>query len=210
MRSSTSKKVLVACEFSGVVRDAFAALGHDAWSCDLEPTETPGQHIRGDVRDYLEGWDLIIAHPPCTYLTVAGNKWNNPEYRDRFPDRPQQTEDAVQFFKDLYNAPCERVCIENPVGIMSSRFRKPDQYVCPTMFGHKAPKKTGLWLRGLPKLKPTNVVELTDEDYVVFKSGKRWSRWYYETGNERTPALKAKARNRTFEGIAHAMASQWG
>lgn len=200
-------KVLVACEFSGVVRDAFAARGHDAWSCDLEETETSGQHIKGDVLDILmDDWDLIIAHPPCTYLTTTGNKWFRPEYADRFPDRAARREEALEFFVKLYNAPCDKVCIENPIGITSTRFRKPTQIVEPFQFGHATTKRTGLWLRGLPPLVPTKVVEV---DWHVFKSGKRWSKWYYETGNERTPLLKAKARNRTFQGIADAMADQW-
>lgn len=203
-------KVLIACEFSGVVRDAFARRGHDAWSCDLEESERPdGNHIVDDVRNHLKGWDLIIAHPPCTYLTTTGNRWFRPEYADRFPDRQRHRDEAIDFFLDLYNAPAKHICIENPVGIMSTRFRKPDQIIDPFWFGHRVPKKTGLWLKGLPKLEATDYIQLTDDDYVTFKSGKRWSKWYYETGNERTPALKAKARNRTFEGIANAMADQW-
>lgn len=200
-------KVLVACEFSGVVRDAFAARGHDAWSCDLEETESAGQHIKGDVLGVLgANWDLIIAHPPCTYLTTSGNRWFRPEYADRFPDRARHREEALEFFIRLYNAPIPRVCIENPIGITSTRFRRPDQIIHPNQFGHPTTKKTGLWLRGLPLLIPTDTVEV---EWHTFKSGKRWSKWYYETGNERTPALKAKARNRTFQGVADAMADQW-
>ena len=201
-------RCLIACEFSGVVRDAFAAKGWDAWSCDLEETERVGNHIVDDVRNvlYSEKWDLVIAHPPCTYLTTTGNRWFGDKYKDKYPTRYQDREDALQFFIDLYNAPCERVCIENPIGITSTRFRKPDQIIEPYQFGHPTTKRTGLWLRGLPNLTPTQVV---DVEWHYFKSGKRWSQWYYETGNERTPALKAKARNRTFEGVAHAMADQW-
>lgn len=200
-------KVLVACEFSGVVRDAFAARGHDAWSCDLIESERGGQHIQGDVLGILgDDWELIIAHPPCTYLTTSGNRWFRPEYADRFPDRARDREEALDFFAKLYNAPAPRVCIENPIGVTSTRFRKPNQIIHPNEFGHPTTKKTGLWLKGLPPLVPTNVV---DVEWHYFKSGKRWSKWYYETGNERTPALKAKARNRTFQGIADAMADQW-
>ena len=150
-------RVLVACEFSGTVREAFAALGHDAWSCDLLPTERPGQHIQGDALAVLgDGWDLMVAHPPCTYLTVSGNKWMRPEFAERFPGRAGQREDAAAFFLALYNAPIPRVAVENPIGVMSSRFRKPDQVIQPWMFGHGEVKATCLWLRGLQPLIPTH------------------------------------------------------
>lgn len=124
-------KVLIACEESGTVREAFAKLGHDAWSCDIQPTRIPGNHIQDDVSRHLAGWDLIIAHPPCTYLTVTANKWTKPEYRHRFPNRPEQREDAIRFFMLLVEAPVLKICIENPIGIMSTRHAKPTQIVQP-------------------------------------------------------------------------------
>lgn len=198
-------KVLVACEFSGVVREAFIAKGHDAWSCDLLETTIPGNHIKGDVLEQLdESWDMMIAHPPCTYLCVTGNKWFKPEYRDRFPDREERRTEAFGFFMSLVNAPIEKICIENPVGIMSSHWRKPDQIIQPYQFGHKEPKKTCLWLKGLPKLEPTDIVE---PEYIKSKSGKRLAKWYF------TPSqsdARTKMRETTFQGIAEAMADQWG
>lgn len=134
-RRPSVMRVLVACEFSGAVRDAFAACGHDAWSCDLEPSETEGNHYRGDVRDLLfDSWDLLIAHPPCTYLTVAGNRWYRPEYTNLFFDRREAREEAVKFFMLLADAPIERKAVENPVGIISTRYRKPDQVIHPWQF----------------------------------------------------------------------------
>lgn len=151
-------------------------------------------------------WDLIIAHPPCTYLTNAGNKWFKPEYLERFPDREQKREDAVSFFMEFWNADCPRVAIENPQGIMSSRFRKPDQYIEPYMFGDSEKKKTGLWLRGLPALTPTNVVEPI---IIECASGAREPRWHMETMHL-PPKERSKVRSKTFPGIARAMAEQWG
>jgi hypothetical protein len=198
-------RVLVACEFSGIVRDAFAARGHDAWSCDLEPSERPGNHIQDDVILHLAGdWDLMIAHPPCTYLTVTGNKWFKPEYSDRFPTRRQDRWDAIFFFVLLANSHIPKICMENPVGIMSTEWRKPDQIIQPFQFGHPEPKKTCLWLKNLPKLVPTGLVE---PDYHITKSGKRVPRWYYEPSPSPD---RQKQRNRTFSGIAEAMAQQWG
>ncbi len=145
-------KVLVACEFSGVVRDAFLALGHDAVSCDLLDTEQPGPHIRGDVYEILgDGWDLMIAHPPCTYLSSSGLHWNG-----RIPGRAQMTEEAVRFVRNLMEAPIPRIAVENPIGCLSTRIRKPDQIVQPWQFGEDASKATCLWLKGLPALMPTD------------------------------------------------------
>lgn len=193
-------KVLVACEFSGTVRDAFIKAGHDAVSCDILPTDSPGPHIQGDVTDILlDEWDLVIAHPPCTYLTVSGNKWMKPEYRDRFPDRPEQRRQAIEFFMACYNANAKYVAVENPIGIMSSHFRKPDQIVQPWMFGHPETKATCFWLRNLPKLESTNVVDLAEsktERHRLFYLPPSADRW--------------KVRSKTFQGIADAMASQWG
>ena len=198
-------KVLVACEFSGIVRDAFARLGHDSWSCDLLPSEKEGNHIQGDMRnlDYSK-WDLLIVHPDCTYLTVTGNKWFLPKYHDRFPHREQDRKDAIEFFMWLTTIPVPKMCIENPVGIMSRIYKKPDQIIQPFQFGHSEPKKTCLWLKGLPLLTPTKIME---PEYIITKSGKRVPKWFFSPSN--TPERK-KLRKRTFQGIADAMASQWG
>ena len=203
-------RVLIACEFSGAVRDAFIGGGHDAMSCDLLPNETPGPHYQGSVMDILnDGWDLMIAHPPCTYLTLTGNKWFRPEYAERFPTRHKDREDAVEFFMALANAPIPRIAIENPIGIMSSRYRKPNQIIQPWEYGHETTKATCLWLTGLPKLVPTNIV--SKGEVVISKSGNRMSRWYYETSKITLKGgLRAKARSVTFQGIADAMAIQWG
>lgn len=196
--------VLIACEFSGIVREAFRKRGHNAWSCDLLPSEIEGNHYQGNVIDMLaDNWDLMIAHPPCTYLSITGNKWFKPEYKDRFPDRERQREEAIEFFMELANADIPRIAIENPVGIMSTLWRKPDQIIQPFQFGHSEPKKTCLWLKNLPKLEPTSIVE---PEYMISKSGKRLAKWYFQPSN--TPERK-KMRERTFEGIAEAMAEQW-
>ena len=200
-------KVLVACEFSGIVREAFRKRGHDAWSCDLLPTELDGNHIRGDILKVLDnGWDLMIAHPPCTYLTVTGNKWMKPEFAERFPDRKQQRLDAISFFLVLYSAPIERIAIENPVGIMSILLRKPDQYIHPYYFGEPHSKKTGYWLQNLPPLMPTEIVE---PEFYIYKDGRRDPMWHVET-MKLPPQERMKARSRTYQGIADAMAEQWG
>jgi hypothetical protein len=207
-------KVLIACEFSGVVRDAFLARGHHAISCDLLPTERKGNHIVGNVLSVLDGgWDLMIAHPPCTYLTCTGNKWFNPEYRDRFPNREQQREDAVAFFMAFAEARIPHICIENPVGIMSSRWRPADQVIDPTEFGHAANKKTCLWLKGLPRLiretvdAPLFGVTQPQGERTYFKSGKSMPTWYVDATKDKN---RASVRSKTFEGIANAMADQWG
>ncbi len=198
-------RVLVACEFSGTVRDAFAARGHEAWSCDLLPSETPGNHIVGDVLAILgDGWDLMVAHPPCTYLTVSGNRWMKPEYAAQYPNRAQQREDAVAFFLALYHAPIPRVAVENPIGVMSTRFRKPDQVIQPWMFGHGEVKATCLWLRGLPVLQPTH--RDTPDLFASPAPSERHDRLH------RLPPspTRWKERSKTYSGIARAMAEQWG
>lgn len=202
-------KVLIACEFSQTVTKAFRLKGHEAYSCDIEDCEiNPEWHIKGDVSNILDqGWDLMIAHPPCTYLTVTGNKWMKPEYRDRFPDRPKQREDAITFFKMLYESNIPKIAIENPIGIMSTILRKPDQIIQPYQFGHKASKSTCLWLKDLPLLTPTNIVD--KGEFITYKSGKKMSKWYADAANK-SPIERAKIRNRTFQGIADAMADQWG
>lgn len=205
-------KVLVACEFSGIVRDAFRKRGHETVSCDLLPTYKPGPHYQGDVFDIIDdGWDLMIAHPPCTYLTVTGNRWFRPEYKDRFPDRFEQREEAVDFFMRLAKIDIPKICIENPVGIISTRWRKPDQYIQPYQFGHPTSKKTGLWLKNLPLLQPTNIVEPTD--LYEYKNGKNKKtkdpKWHYKSINM-PPSERQRVRSITFQGIADAMAEQWG
>lgn len=180
-------KVLIACEFSGVVRDAFAARGHDAWSCDLLPSERPGQHIQGDVLAALgNGWDLMIAHPPCTHLAVSGARWFNGKIAEQAA--------ALEFVRALMAAPIARWAIENPVSIISTRIRKPDQIIQPWQFGHGETKATCLWLHGLPKLAPTNIVDGREARVHRMPPGpNRWAE-----------------RSRTFAGIAWAMADQWG
>ena len=195
-------RVLVACEYSGVVRDAFAARGHYAMSCDLLPTDAPGQHHEGDVRDIIgQGWDLMIAHPPCTYLSVSGMHWTTRGLRD-----PKLTEDALDFVRLLMDAPIERIAVENPVSIISSRIRKPDQVVQPWMFGHDASKKTCLWLKNLPLLVPTQLVEPR-----IVDGKKRWGNQTDSGQNRLGPSDdRWKIRSKTYEGIAQAMAEQWG
>lgn len=190
-------RVLVACEYSGTVRDAFKARGHDAWSCDLLPTDSPGQHIQGDVLEVLnDEWDLVIAHPPCTHLAVSGARW--------FKDKQKEQEEALEFFRKILEAPVDKICVENPVSIVSSRIRKPDQTLQPWMFGHEVSKKTCLWLKNLPLLAPTNIVG--KGEFVTFSSGKKMPSWYnLSPGGDRW-----KIRSKTFEGIAKAMAEQWG
>jgi len=196
-------RVLVACEYSGTVRDAFRARGHDAWSCDLLPCDAdPTYHQRGDVVDLLrDGWDLMIAHPPCTYLTSSGLHWNK-----RRPERAAQTEEALKFVLALANAPIPRIAIENPIGCLSTRWRKPDQTIQPYQFGHDASKSTCLWLTNLPKLVATSVVAPRMVD------GK--PRWANQTnsGQNRVPPGpdQWKIRSTTYQGIADAMAEQWG
>jgi len=180
-------KVLVACEFSGAVRDAFAARGHTAMSCDILPSETPGAHHRGDVRDILgDGWDLMIAHPPCTHLAVSGARW--------FKDKQAEQAEALDFVRLLLSAPTPRIAIENPISVISSRIRKPDQIIHPWQFGHGETKATCLWLKGLPPLVPTDVVD--GREARVHRMPPGPDRW--------------KERSRTFQGVAAAMAEQWG
>lgn len=206
--------VLVACEYSGVVRDAFASKGHNAWSCDLLPTESPGNHYQGDIFDSLsEGgffngveWDLLIAHPPCTYLSVSGLHWNK-----RDPERQGETDRALEFVDRLFNLPINKICLENPVGCINSRLDMPKpQYIQPYEFGHDASKKTGLWLKNLPKLHSTKFVYPRE----VLKNGKPYKRWANQTDsgqNNLAPSEdRWKIRSKTYSGIAKAMAEQWG
>jgi site-specific DNA-cytosine methylase len=195
-------KVLVACESSGAVRDAFIRAGHYAASCDLLPSESPlGDHYQCDVTEILDhGWDLLIAHPPCTYLSVSGMHWTTRGLRD-----PKLTEDALDFVRLFMDAPIERIAIENPVSIISSRIRKPDQIIQPHQFGHDASKKTCLWLKNLPLLKPTQIVKPR-----IVNGKQRWGN-QTDSGQNKLPPSKNrwKLRSKTYEGIADAMAAQW-
>lgn len=180
-------RVLIACEFSGVVREAFSALGHDAWSCDLEPTERRGQHLQCDVRDVLaRRWDLMVCHPPCTHLCVSGARW--------FHLKLAEQAEAIAFARALWSAPIPMIALENPVSILSTHLRKPDQIIQPWQFGHGETKATCLWLKGLPKLVPTKIVE--GREARVHRMPPGPNRW--------------RKRSRTLPGIAAAMAEQWG
>lgn len=180
-------KVLVACEYSGRVRDAFIEAGHDAMSCDLFPSDTPGPHYQGDVRYIIaDGWDLMIAHPPCTHLAVSGARW--------FHLKQNEQAEALDFVRMLLEAPIERIALENPISIISSRIRKPDQIIQPWQFGHGETKATCLWLKNLPKLVPTKVVD--GRENRIHRMPPSVDRW--------------KKRSETYLGIALAMANQWG
>jgi len=192
-------RVLIACEYSGKVRDAFAALGHDAMSCDLLPTDSPGKHYQGDVFDIInDGWDLMVAHPPCTDLAVSGAKHFAAKQADGRQDA------ALNFVRRLLDAPINQIALENPVSIISSHIRKPDQIIQPWMFGHEATKTTCLWLKNLPHLTPTNIVDKGARH--ITKGGKSLPTWY----NLPPSADRWKIRSATFQGIADAMAQQWG
>jgi len=200
-------KILIACEYSGRVRDAFIARGHDAMSCDLLPTDAPGPHYQGDVFDIInDGWDLMVAHPPCTYLSVSGMHWTTRGLRD-----PQLTEDALAFVQRLMDAPVERIAVENPISVISSRIRKPDQIISPYQFGHDASKKTCLWLKNLPLLTATQMVEPRIVITPSGKPAKRWGNQCDNYGQDKLPpsADRWKLRSATYQGIADAMAAQW-
>jgi hypothetical protein len=231
-------RVLVACEFSGIVREAFRKKGHDAWSCDFLPTDQPGNHLQCDVRDVLgDGWDLMIAHPPCTYLCVSGLHWNK-----RRPGREKKTEEALEFVRSLLDAPIDMIAVENPVGCISTRIRKPDQTIQPWWFGEDASKATCLWLKNLPPLRPTNVISKPAwvrcdccEDFLCtihgghvydckckpiewwvkkdidpYTSGGRYANQTPGGQNKLGPSPdRWKLRSLTYPGIAEAMAEQW-
>lgn len=203
-------KVLVACEESQAVTKEFRRLGHEAYSCDIEPCSGghPEWHIQGDVTPVLkEKWDMIIAFPPCTYLTVTGNRWFNIEkYGEKALKRIEDRKEAIKFFMMFANADCPKIVIENPVGVISTKWRKPDQIIHPWQFGDPFEKKTCLWLKGVEPLIPTNVV--IPPDRVEFGSGKSMPKWYADAW--RLPKKdRAKMRSKTFPGIAKAMAEQW-
>ncbi len=179
-------RVLVACEFSGVVRDAFSAIGYEAWSCDLLPSETPGNHYQCDVSEVIgDGWDLMLAHPPCTHLAVSGARW--------FKEKQKEQKEALAFVEFLLNAPIDKIALENPVSIISTRIRKPDQIIQPWQFGHPETKATCLWLKHLPRLRPTKIVK--GRYARIHRMSPGPDRW--------------KDRSRFYPGIARAMAEQW-
>jgi hypothetical protein len=181
-------KILIACEFSGIVREAFRKKGHDAWSCDLLTSEIKGNHVEGNVLNVISdyGWDMMIAHPPCTHLAVSGARW--------FKNKFYEQRDALEFVTRLMNCGIEKICIENPISIISSKIGKPDQIIQPWQFGHGETKATCLWLKGLPLLTPTNIVEGREARIHNMPPSK--DRW--------------KERSRTYQGVANAMAEQWG
>ena len=179
--------ILIGCEFSGIIREAFAHYGHDTYSCDLLDSEILGQHIKGNVLNILnDDWDLAIFHPPCTHLSVSGARW--------FSEKSDLQKEAIEFFMSLINAPIPKICVENPVSIMSTHYRKPDQYIHPWEHGHGETKKTALWLKNLPRLQPSNIVD-----------GRNHTIHHMAPSPDR-----AQNRSRTYTGIAKAMAHQWG
>lgn len=181
-------KILVACEESATVREAFRKLGHNAWSCDIIPSRVKGNHYQGDVKDILnDEWDMMIAFPPCTHLSVSGARW----FKEKQKSGVQQQ--AIEFFMMLVNAPIKRIAIENPISIMSTHYRKPDQIIQPWQYGHGETKSTCLWLKGLPLLSPTEIVE-----------GREQRVWRLPPSEDRS-----KLRSKTYQGIANAMAGQW-
>jgi site-specific DNA-cytosine methylase len=204
-------KILVACEESQAVTKEFRRLGHEAYSCDIEPCSGgyPEWHLQQDVTELLnQKWDMILAFPPCTYLTVTGNRWFNVQrYGEKAIQRIKDRKEAIKFFMMFANADCEKVVIENPVGIMSTEWRKPDQIIQPYEFGDPYEKKTCLWIKGLPKLIPVNQVEPPPR--TQFESGKSMPTWYAEAW-KLPKEERAKLRSKTFPGIAQAMAKQWG
>ena len=189
-------KILIACEYSGVVRDAFIAQGHDAISCDILPTDVPGPHYQGDVRDILgDGFDLMVAHPPCTHLAVSGARW--------FKDKQVEQAEALDFVRLLLTAPIDKIALENPISIISSRIKKPNQIIQPWQFGSPESKSTCLWLKNLPKLIPTDILPLP--------VGGRWNNQTPSGQNKLGPSPdRWKERSKTYQGIAEAMAQQWG
>ena len=196
-------KIIIACECSGAVRDAFIAKGHDAWSCDFQDCESdPSRHLKCDVLSILnDGWDMMIAHPPCTDLSVAGARW----FKEKRQNGSQQR--SIDFFMEFTKTKIEKVCIENPVSIMSKVWRKPDQIIQPWMFGDEASKKTCLWLKNLPKLTPTDIVG--KGEMITYESGRTMPKWYADAF--RLPKEeRSRLRSRTFPGIAKAIADQWG
>lgn len=222
--------ILIACEESQAICSEYRKRGHRAFSCDLQECSGghPEWHIKGDVLPLLDGdcdftlengetdhqegkWDLIIAHPPCTFLTVTGNRWFNVEkYGEKAIQRAKDREEAVEFFMRFVNADCDHIAIENPIGCMSSRYRKPDQIIQPWQFGHPTSKATCLWLKGLPKLEPTNIVEVDKSDIFEWVD-KNTGRVKHDSRTRANMPKKerAKLRSKTFPGVAEAIADQW-
>jgi len=203
-------KVFIACEFSGIVREEFKKLGHDAWSCDILPTEIPGQHIQDDVLKHLDdGWDLMIAHPPCTFLSNAGIGWFNEErYGDKARQRKKNRIEAFDFVMSLANANIKKIVIENPTGWLNSHWRKPEQIIQPWQFGDTESKRTCLWIKNLKPLLHTNIVK--PKIYGYYKKGKKKGMPIYGNSYLKFSEDRWKIRSRTFIGIAKAMAEQWG
>ena len=228
-------KVLVACEESQAVCKAFREKGHEAYSCDIIECSGghPEWHIQGDVLEILNPhqvsstfygivfetadgqphtirgkWDLIIAHPPCTYLCMSGQKHCNVEvYGEKAKERIKERDNAIEFFMQFVNADCDKIAVENPVGIMTRYYKKADQYIQPLQFGHPTSKKTGLWLKGLPKLVPTKIVE---QEFHISGTGRKWDKWFWESSLIHPLSERSKFRSKTFAGVAKAMAEQWG
>ncbi|MGI9572277.1 MAG: DNA cytosine methyltransferase [Candidatus Actinomarinaceae bacterium] len=195
-KNPKNMRVLVACEYSGIVRDAFTDRGHDAWSCDILETESKGNHIVGDVLEILDdGWDLMIAHPPCTHLSVTGQRWFVEGKKD-----PKLKEDAIEFVKKLMNAPIDKICIENPRSVISSYIRPANQTINPYQYGHLECKATCLWLKNLPKLKPTKNVK---SETMLLPRKEKHRIWWIGGGT-------GKERSKFYTGFAQAMAEQWG
>jgi len=217
-RLSTNSRILIACEESGAVRDAFLRLGYmNTYSCDIKPNPHPN-HIQGDITELLKqqvrhkdsigsnGWDMMIAFPPCTYLALSGNRWLYNKDKTKNVDRWNEREKALNFVRLLMNAPIDRIAIENPMSVISSQIRKPDQKIQPWQFGHKAQKTTCLWLKNLPLLKPTKVVD--KGEFVTMANGSKMPKWYSELW-KLTSKERAEQRSKTFKGIAEAMADQY-
>jgi hypothetical protein len=210
------KEILIACEESQAITKAFRKLGYNAYSCDLLPCSGghPEWHIQGDAfaEAYSGKYDMMIAHPPCTYLAVSGARWLYNKDGSRNEERWQNQAEALDFVRDLMTAPIKHIAIENPISVISSQIRKPDQIVHPYMFGDKASKSTCLWLKNLPKLEPTNIVEKGEFIEFISKKGvkKRQPKWYYEAlKNAKTPEERRTLRSKTFQGMADAIAEQW-
>lgn len=202
-------KVLVGCEFSQIVTKAFREKGHEAYSCDLLPTEgNPDWHLQMDLFEAIEKVKptLGIFHPPCTYLTLAGNRWFLPEYKNRYPQREQQRKEAIEFVKQIANSDIQRIAIENPLGVLSTSWKQPNQIIQPYQFGDPHRKTTCLWLKNLPNLKPTKIVK---PKLVMCADGKMYSEYHVSTFNL-PRAIRSQERSRTFPGIASAMVEQWG
>ena len=208
-------RILVACEESQAITKELRALGHEAFSCDLLPCSGghPEWHLQQDVFEVIEqGWDMMIAHPPCTYLAVSGARWLYNKDGSKNEERWRNQAEALQFVQRLMDAPIDKIAIENPVSVISSHIRKPDQIVHPWMFGDKASKSTCLWLKNLPKLEPTDIVEKGEFIEFISKKGikKRQPKWYFDALKEaKTPAERRTLRSKTFKGMAQAIAKQW-